>query len=37
MKGFALQAYGWLFEELLANQGGLYVNNDNGRSDTPQK
>jgi sn-glycerol 3-phosphate transport system substrate-binding protein len=35
MKGFALQAYGWLFEELLANQGGLLMNNDNGRSDTP--
>lgn len=34
MKGFALQAYGWLFEELLANQGGLLLNNDNGRSDT---
>ncbi|OES44605.1 ABC transporter substrate-binding protein [Domibacillus iocasae] len=35
MKGFALQAYGWLYEELLANQGGLLMNNDNGRSDTP--
>jgi sn-glycerol 3-phosphate transport system substrate-binding protein len=35
MKGFALQAYGWLFEELLANQGGLLMNNDNGRSETP--
>ncbi|MBS4205545.1 ABC transporter substrate-binding protein [Lederbergia citrea] len=35
MKGFALQAYGWLFEELLANQGGILMNNDNGRSDTP--
>lgn len=35
MKGFALQAYGWLFEELLANQGGLLLNNDNGRTDTP--
>lgn len=35
MKGFALQAYGWLFEELIANQGGLLMNNDNGRSDTP--
>ncbi|MED3736395.1 ABC transporter substrate-binding protein [Virgibacillus pantothenticus] len=34
MKGFALQAYGWLFEELLANQGGLLLNNDNGRGDT---
>lgn len=35
MKGFALQAYGWLYEELLANQGGLLMNNDNGRTDTP--
>ncbi|WP_352523734.1 ABC transporter substrate-binding protein [Heyndrickxia oleronia] len=37
MKGFALQAYGWLFEELMANQGALLMNNDNGRSDTPSK
>lgn len=37
MKGFALQAYGWLFEQLLANQGALLMNNDNGRSDTPTK
>ncbi|WP_405097799.1 ABC transporter substrate-binding protein [Oceanobacillus sp. FSL H7-0719] len=35
MKGFALQAYGWLYEQLLANQGALLMNNDNGRSDTP--
>ncbi|MCC3357863.1 ABC transporter substrate-binding protein [Bacillus sp. REN16] len=35
MKGFALQAYGWLWEQLLANQGALLLNNDNGRSDTP--
>ena len=35
MKGFALQAYGWLFEQLLANQGALLLNNDNGRTDTP--
>ncbi|GGH87845.1 sn-glycerol 3-phosphate transport system substrate-binding protein [Pullulanibacillus pueri] len=35
MKGFALQAYGWLYEELLANQGGLLMNNNNGRTDTP--
>ncbi|MBP3040895.1 ABC transporter substrate-binding protein [Bacillaceae bacterium Marseille-Q3522] len=34
MKGFSLQAYGWLFEQLLANQGALLLNNDNGRSDT---
>ncbi|WP_100330238.1 ABC transporter substrate-binding protein [Bacillus xiapuensis] len=37
MKGFALQAYGWLFEELLANQGGELLNNDNGRSKTATK
>lgn len=35
MRGFALQAYGWLFEQLLANQGALLMNNDNGRTDTP--
>ncbi|RCW69787.1 ABC transporter substrate-binding protein [Saliterribacillus persicus] len=35
MKGFALQAYGWLFEQLLANQGAHLMNNDNGRSETP--
>lgn len=34
MKGFALQAYGWLWEQLLANQGALLLNNDNGRTDT---
>ncbi len=33
MRGFALQAYGWLFEELLANQGGHLLNNENGRSE----
>ena len=35
MKGFAFQAYGWLWEQLLANQGALLLNNDNGRTDTP--
>ncbi|RHW36291.1 ABC transporter substrate-binding protein [Lysinibacillus yapensis] len=35
MKGFALQAYGWLWEQLLANQGALLLNNDNGRTGTP--
>ncbi|WP_035343499.1 ABC transporter substrate-binding protein [Halalkalibacter hemicellulosilyticus] len=35
MKGFALQAYGWLYEQLLANQGALLMNNDNGRNGTP--
>lgn len=33
MKGFALQAYGWLYEQLLANQGALLLNNNNGRTD----
>ncbi|MCM3569924.1 ABC transporter substrate-binding protein [Neobacillus mesonae] len=37
MKGFALQAYGWLWEQLLANQGALLLNKDNGRTDTPTK
>ena len=30
--GFSLLNYGWFFEELVATQGGLYVNNDNGRA-----
>ncbi|WP_246145060.1 ABC transporter substrate-binding protein [Oceanobacillus sojae] len=34
MKGFALQAYGWLFEQLLASQGALLLNENNGRSGT---
>ncbi|WP_152655824.1 ABC transporter substrate-binding protein [Oceanobacillus sp. CFH 90083] len=34
IKGFALQAYGWLFEQLLASQGALLLNEDNGRSGT---
>ena len=25
--------YGWFFEELLATQGALYVDNENGRKD----
>ncbi|MGG1691802.1 ABC transporter substrate-binding protein [Heyndrickxia ginsengihumi] len=37
MKGFALQPYGWLFEELMANQGSLLVNKHNGHSGTPTK
>ncbi|MCZ0703799.1 sn-glycerol 3-phosphate transport system substrate-binding protein [Natronobacillus azotifigens] len=35
MKGFSLLAYGWLYEQLLANQGALLMNNDNGRTATP--
>ncbi|OQP04290.1 ABC transporter substrate-binding protein [Geobacillus sp. 46C-IIa] len=30
--GFSILNYGWFFEEMVAVQGGLYVNNDNGRS-----
>lgn len=32
MKGFSMLTYGWFFEQLVATQGGLYVNEDNGRS-----
>lgn len=32
--GIALQIYGWLFGQLVSNQGGLIVDNDNGRSGT---
>ncbi|WP_431731866.1 ABC transporter substrate-binding protein [Bacillus timonensis] len=35
--GFSMLTYGWFFEELVATQGGLYVNNDNGRSDDATK
>ncbi|WP_235989025.1 ABC transporter substrate-binding protein [Aquibacillus kalidii] len=31
--GFSILNYGWFFEELVATQGGMYVNNENGRSD----
>lgn len=30
--GFTMATIGWFFEQLLANQGGLYLDNDNGRS-----
>lgn len=30
--GIALQIYGWLFGQLVSNQGGLIVDADNGRS-----
>lgn len=30
--GLSILNYGWFFEQLLATQGGLYVNEDNGRS-----
>lgn len=29
--GLSILNYGWFFEELLATQGGMYVNNENGR------
>ncbi|MCM3358313.1 MAG: ABC transporter substrate-binding protein [Psychrobacillus sp.] len=32
MKGFSMLTYGWFFEQLVATQGGLYVNEDNGRA-----
>lgn len=32
MAGFSLLTYGWFFEQLVATQGGLYVDEDNGRS-----
>ena len=30
--GITIAIYGWFFEQLLARQGALYVNNNNGRS-----
>jgi sn-glycerol 3-phosphate transport system substrate-binding protein len=35
--GFSMLSYGWFFEELVATQGGLYVNNDNGRKEDATK
>lgn len=32
MAGFSILTYGWFFEQLVATQGGHYVNEDNGRS-----
>jgi sn-glycerol 3-phosphate transport system substrate-binding protein len=29
--GFSMLTYGWFFEQLVATQGGLYVNEENGR------
>ena len=34
-KGFSLLAYGWYFEELLANQNVLFLNKENGTTGTP--
>nr|WP_284707376.1 ABC transporter substrate-binding protein [Periweissella fabaria] len=36
-KSFSLQVYGWLFEELIANQGNFLMNNDNGKTGVPTK
>ena len=35
MGGFALNAWGWMWEQHLANQGALFMNNNNGRTATP--
>ncbi|MGV8981309.1 ABC transporter substrate-binding protein [Clostridium sp.] len=31
--GFSMAIYGWFFEQLIAKQGQLYANNNNGRTD----
>lgn len=31
--GFTMATIGWFFEQLMANQGALYLDNDNGRAD----
>ncbi|WP_227395011.1 ABC transporter substrate-binding protein [Jeotgalibacillus aurantiacus] len=31
-KGFSILNYGWFFEEMVAAQGGLFVNEENGRA-----
>ncbi len=35
--GFSILNYGWFFEELLAEQGGHYVDNENGRAGNATK
>ncbi|PGT82251.1 MULTISPECIES: ABC transporter substrate-binding protein [Bacillaceae] len=35
--GFSILNYGWFFEEMLAEQGGHYVDNENGRSGNATK
>lgn len=35
--GFGLLIHGWFFEQLLANQGALYVDQENGRAGEPTK
>jgi sn-glycerol 3-phosphate transport system substrate-binding protein len=33
VSGYGIAIYGWIFEQLNATAGGLYLNNDNGRKD----
>ena len=35
MRGFSVDAWGWIWEQLLANQGALLMNNNNGRTGIP--
>lgn len=35
--GFSMLTYGWFFEQLVATQGGLYVDQDNGRAGDASK
>lgn len=35
--GFSILNYGWFFEELVAAQGGLYVDHENGRKGNAEK
>lgn len=35
--GFTMLNYGWFFEELLADQGGMYVDHENGRKGQAEK
>ncbi|WP_110114834.1 ABC transporter substrate-binding protein [Bacillus sp. CGMCC 1.16541] len=35
--GFSVLNYGWFFEELVAAQGGLFVDNENGRKGNAEK
>lgn len=37
MYGFSMLTYGWFFEQLVATQGGLYVDNENGRKGNAEK
>ena len=37
MYGFSMLTYGWFFEQLVATQGGLYVDEENGRAGDAKK